>query len=71
MISGEEQRERYKDCDVLILTDREEQCVKLAKEGMSGADIARRLGVSRQRVKQLLDKATEKQERWDALERQA
>ena len=71
MISGEEQRDRYKDYDMLILTDREEQCVKMAKDGMSGADIARKLGVSRQRVKQLLDKATEKQERWEAHERQA
>ena len=62
MISGEEQIERYKDFDVLILTDREEQCVKLAKAGIPNADIARKMGVSRQRVTQLLQKATAKQE---------
>ena len=59
---GKQQSDKYRSFDPCVLTDREYQCVKLAKDGVSCAEIARRIGVSRQRVKQLLDKAAERQE---------
>ena len=65
------QKEKFKSIDPLILTHRENECVSRAKNGARVVDIARELGISRQRVDQALDNALGKQERWEARERQA
>ena len=54
-------KDKYRDYDVSILTERERQCVSRAKDGKGITEISKEIGVSRQRVFQLLEKAGEKQ----------
>ena len=63
MKKEEKQKEKYAFCTANGLTDMQKQAVARASRGMRSIDIARELGVSRQRVDQLLDRALEKQER--------
>ena len=53
--------EYYRYFDTCCLTNREAQVVKKAKTGMRNADIAREVGLTRERVAQLLRKAELKQ----------
>lgn len=57
-----QQKEKYKYIDTNNLTNSESTCVQLAKMGIKNVDIARELGLSRQRITQILDKAISKQE---------
>ena len=63
MKKEEKQKEKYAFCTANGLTDMQKQAVARASRGMRSIDIARELGVSRQRIDQLLDRALEKQER--------
>ena len=57
-------KNKYKFFDITNLTEREAQCVSMAKLGESKTSIARELGLTRQRIDQLLNKAEAKQKGW-------
>lgn len=55
----EKQRNRFADVSLDGLSNTAYKCVIRAKEGVSQSDIAREIGISRERVRQLLEKAYE------------
>lgn len=54
------QAERYVLADILPLTDNQSQFVEYAKAGMSNTEIAREMGLSRQRIDQIAKRVEQK-----------
>lgn len=63
MKQTKEQRisEKYADYETYFLTAREKEAVELAKTGLGVTEIGKLIGLTRQRVFQLLVRAEEKQ----------
>jgi len=61
MLTSNERAEKYGRFETYFLTDREAECVELAASGMRQTEIAKTLGLSRQRVSKALKQAEGKQ----------